>query len=129
MSCKSFVIFVFSLALRVMYIVLCFSLLFLPYFVVAEIKPPLVLEKGAPTIHHKEEEVSMLENDEKIVKENGERRSNGIGAGYRSDRSEERQPDVMDDHPGKSRSTFLSCHTSVTSYAYHFFQIWYFIES
>lgn len=73
--------------------------------------------------------MGMLENDEEFLKENGERHSNGIGADSRSDRSEERQPDVMDDHPGKSRSTFHPCHTSVILYAYHFFQIWYFIKS
>lgn len=96
----------------------------------AEIKSPLVVEKDVPPGHHKKEEVGMLGNEEKFSKENGERHSNGIGgADYRSDRSEERQPDVLDDHSGKTRSTFLFSHTSVISYAYHFFQIWYFIES
>ena len=98
--------------------------------VAAETKSPLVAEKDLPPAHHEKEEVGMLENEEKLSKENGERRNNGIGgADYGSDRSEERQPDVMDDHSGKTRSTFLFSHTSVISYVYHFFQIWYFIES
>jgi peptidyl-prolyl isomerase G (cyclophilin G) len=72
----------------------------------------------------------LLEKEEgKHPKENGEQRSNGIEAGARSDRSEDRQPDVVDDHPGKSRSTFHSCHTSVILYAYRLFKIWYFIKS
>lgn len=98
--------------------------------VAAETKSPLVAEKDLPPAHHEKEEMGMLENEEKLSKENGERRNNGIGgADYGSDRSEERQPDVMDDHSGKTRSTFFFSHTSVISYAYHFFQIWYFIES
>ena len=57
----------------------------------------------------------MVENDgERSPKENGERRSNGVAAvDSKSDRSLERQPDIVDDHPGKSRSTLHSCHTSV----------------
>lgn len=40
-------------------------------------------------------------------KENGEPQSNGIGGGNRSEKGSDRQPDVMDDHPGKSRFTFI----------------------
>ena len=86
------------------------------------------MEKDLPAVLlTKGEKLDMLE-EEKIPNENGERRSNGNGANYRSDRSEGRQPDVMDDQPGKSRSTFHSCRT-VISYAYHFFKMWYFIKS
>ncbi|WJX41814.1 peptidylprolyl isomerase [Trifolium repens] len=74
----------------------------------AEVKSLSAVEKDVPTIHHKKEEVDMPESKETIVKENGERYSNGTGAAYRSDRSEERQPDVMDDHLGKSRSRSMS---------------------
>lgn len=55
------------------------------------------------------------EEGEETPKENGEQRSNGIQAGAKSVRSD-RQPDVVDDHPGKSRSTFYSSH-SVILYA------------
>lgn len=113
-----------------MYIMSCLPFFFLPYFVAAEVQSPLIVEKELLPMHDKKrEEVSMQE--EEFPKENGKQRSNGIGAksNYGSDRNEGRQPDVMDDHPGKFRSTFQSCHTSVISYAYHFFQIWYFIKS
>ena len=87
------------------------------------------MEKELPAaLLSKGEKLDMPEEEE-FPKENGERHSNGNEANYRSDRSEGRQPDVMDDQPGKSRSTFHSCHTSVIYYAYHFFKIWYFIKS
>lgn len=103
----------------VMFVMSCLAL---PSFcIAAEYKSPLNVESELPLVHHKKrEEVDRLEEEE-FPKENGGRRSNGIGTNYRSDRNEERQPDVVDDHPGKSRSTFQSCHTSVISYAYHFF--------
>ena len=95
----------------------------------AEVQSSSVLDKELPPLNHKKREgVGMLEKEE-FPKENGVQPSNGIMTNYRPDRSEERQHDVMDDNPGKSRSTFQSCHTSVISYAYHFFQIWYFIQS
>lgn len=82
------------------------------------------------SVHHKRRgEADTPENEEASPKENGERHSNGIGSDFRADRNEERQPDVMDDNPGKSRSTFHPCHNSVILYACHFFQIWYYIES
>lgn len=59
----------------------------------------------------------MLEK-EGPPKENGEQRSNGIEAVSKSDRSADGQPDIVDDHRGKSRSTFHSCHTSLILYAY-----------
>jgi len=58
----------------------------------------------------KREKLDILEQEE-FPKENGERLSNGTGSDHRSERSEVRQPDVMDDQPDKSRSTFHSCHT------------------
>lgn len=76
----------------------------------------------------KREGLSNVEDGE-FPKENGAQRSNGIGANHRSDRYEERQPDVMDDNPGKSRFTFAILSHLRYSYAYHFFQIWYFIKS
>lgn len=70
----------------------------------------------------------MVHDGERSPKENGERRSNGVAAvDSKSDRSSERQPDIVDDHPGKSRSTLHSCHTSVILCAYKLFQTWYFI--
>lgn len=95
----------------------------------AEVQSSSVLEKESSAINLKKRDgLSNIEEGE-FPKENGAQRSNGIGANHRSDRYEERQPDVMDDNPGKSRFTFQSCHTFVISYAYHFFQIWYFIKS
>lgn len=70
--------------------------------------------------------MSGKEEDEETPKENGERCSNGIEADVKSERSADRQPDVVDDHPGKSRFTFQSSH-SVVLYAYLCFQIQYFI--
>jgi len=87
-----------------------------PYFVAAEGQYSLVVEKELPPMHLNKEKLDMLE--EEFPKEYEEQCNSGTRANYRSDRSERRQPDVMDDQPGKSRSTFLSCHTSVISYAY-----------
>ncbi|OIW15027.1 hypothetical protein TanjilG_24136 [Lupinus angustifolius] len=71
---------------------------------VAEVRSPLVVERHN---HNNDGVVDMLENAE-LPKENGNQITNGIGADYRSDRSKERQPDVMDDHSGKSRSRSMS---------------------
>jgi peptidyl-prolyl isomerase G (cyclophilin G) len=91
------------------------------FFAAAE-QPPLVVTKElASTRRKKREEESPMEN--------GEQRSNGVEADANSDRSGDRQPDIVDDHPGKSRSTFHSCHTSVILYAYRLFKIRYFIQS
>jgi len=79
--------------------------------VAAEGQSSSVVGKELPPMHpNKREKLDILEEEE-LPKENGERRSNGTGANYRSERSEGRQPDVMDDQPDKSRSTFHSCHT------------------
>ncbi|KAF2303870.1 hypothetical protein GH714_024007 [Hevea brasiliensis] len=76
--------------------------------------------------HKMREEQDILKKEEGgSPKENGGRRSNGIEADATSDRSEDGLPDVVDDHPGKSRSTFHSSHTSVILYAYRFIQIRY----
>lgn len=88
------------------------------------------MDDAAASVHHKKrEEAEVLEKEGASPKENGEKRSNGHGAGVKYDKSADRQPDIVDDHPGKSRSSFHSCHTSVILYAYRFFQIWYFIKS
>lgn len=80
---------------------------------------PLDVEKNVASIHNKRREGSdMLEKDGGPPKENGEQRSNGIEAVAKSDRSADRQPDIVDDNRGKSRSTFNSCHTSLILYAY-----------
>lgn len=91
---------------------------------------PVVEDREAVSTRHKKGEVAdVLEKEEgESPKENGDRRSNGIEE-VKSDRSAERQPDVVDDHPGKSRSTFHPPHTSVILYANRFFQIRYFIKS
>ncbi|XP_059658106.1 peptidyl-prolyl cis-trans isomerase CYP95-like isoform X1 [Cornus florida] len=70
---------------------------------------PLIEEREVASIHHKKGEVTdMLEREEdEYPKENGERKSNGIEAETKSDGSADR-PDVVDDHPGKSRSRSVS---------------------
>lgn len=55
-------------------------------------------------------------------KENGERQD-GAGEDSKSDRSANGQPDVVDDHPGKSRSNLYSACTRIIIYSYEFFQI------
>lgn len=74
------------------------------------------METGAASFREKKREDNMFE------KENGDQQSHGVGAGAKSDGSTERQPDVVDDHPGKSRSTFYTSH-SVILYVCRFFQI------
>lgn len=90
----------------------------------------MILEEEAACLARKKrEEPDVLDKEEgESPKENGGRRSNGLEADAKSFGSEDRLPDVADDHPGKSRSTFHSSHTSVIVYAYQFFQIWYFIK-
>lgn len=67
---------------------------------------PLIEEKEDATLGKATE---MHEREEgEYPKENGERQSNGIELENGSDRTAERQPDVVDDHPGKSRFTFHS---------------------
>ncbi|KAL2318096.1 hypothetical protein Fmac_031972 [Flemingia macrophylla] len=68
----------------------------------------LVVEKELPPMHlKKREKLDMLEEEE-FPKENGQRHRNGTGTNYRSDKREGRQPDVMDDKLGKSRSQSMS---------------------
>lgn len=93
---------------------------FFSFFFAAAEQPPLLVELASTRRKKREEE---------SPKENGEQRSNGVEVDANSDRSGDRQPDVVDDHPGKSRSTFNSCHTSVILYAYRLFKIRYFIQS
>ncbi|GMP94624.1 hypothetical protein CsSME_00044022 [Camellia sinensis var. sinensis] len=75
---------------------------------------PLDEERATSIPHKKGEATDMHEREEgEYPKENGGQRSNGIEVENKSDRSADR-PDVMDDHPGKSRFTSHSYHTSVT---------------
>lgn len=63
------------------------------------------LEEGeAVSLHHKKEAADIFEGEEvEFPKENGARQSNNIKVENRSDKTVDRQPDVVDDHPGKSR--------------------------
>uniref|UniRef100_A0A3Q7HNV6 PPIase cyclophilin-type domain-containing protein n=1 Tax=Solanum lycopersicum TaxID=4081 RepID=A0A3Q7HNV6_SOLLC len=65
------------------------------------------LEEGeAVSLHHKKEATDIFEGEEvEFPKENGERQSNNTKMEIRSDKPVDRQPDVVDDHPGKSRFT------------------------
>ncbi|KAL6965956.1 peptidylprolyl isomerase, partial [Sarracenia purpurea var. burkii] len=86
-------------------------------------------ERAASITRNKGEATDISEREEgEYPKENGEPHSNGIEMETKSDRSADR-PDIVDDHPGKSRFTSHSYQTSVIVYSYGFFQIWYFIES
>ena len=60
--------------------------------------------------NHKGSEDSAKLDDEdiKTSRENGNRLKYEFERDARSDRSEDRQPDVVEDHPGKPRSTFSS---------------------
>lgn len=62
-------------------------------------------EKEAASLRYRKDEIdpSLKEHGEEISKENGVRRSNGMEADAKSNRTADRQPDVVDDHPGKSR--------------------------
>ncbi|KAK3023892.1 hypothetical protein RJ639_044514 [Escallonia herrerae] len=73
-------------------------------------KSSLAEEKEDVSLYPKKGEVSdMLEREEgEYPKENGEPQSNGIEVDNRSEKSADRQPDIVDDHPGKSRSRSLS---------------------
>lgn len=84
----------------------------------------MVLEEEAASFPRKRrQEPDILEKEDgEFPKENGSRRSDGFEADAKSFGSEDRQPGIRDGHPGKSRSTFKSCHT-VILYAYRFFQI------
>ncbi|CAK9176301.1 unnamed protein product [Ilex paraguariensis] len=71
---------------------------------------PVVQEREADSTQHKKGEVrDILDREEgEFPKENGEHLSNGINLQNGSDKSTDRQPDVVDDHPGKSRSRSAS---------------------
>ncbi|KAL5071484.1 hypothetical protein RYX36_022371 [Vicia faba] len=74
----------------------------------AEVQSSSVLEKESSPMNLKKREGLSNVEDGEFPKENGAQRSNGTGANHRSDRYEERLPDVMDDNPGKSRSRSMS---------------------
>jgi len=76
--------------------------------------------------NHKRSEGSAKLDDEDIrsPRENGNQLSDEFERDARSDRSKDRQPDVVEDHPGKPRSTFSSSHTS-NIYAYPFLLVFY----
>ncbi|KAK6782530.1 hypothetical protein RDI58_020326 [Solanum bulbocastanum] len=68
------------------------------------------LEEGeAVSLLHRKEATDIFEGEEvEFPKENGERQSNNTKMEIRSDKPVDRQPDVVDDHPGKSRSRSIS---------------------
>lgn len=73
----------------------------------AKFLSPLPGEREDISLHRKNvDSPDMLEREEgEFPRENGERKSNGIEKETVSEKSTERQPDVVDDHPGKSRFT------------------------
>ncbi|KAK6158811.1 hypothetical protein DH2020_006125 [Rehmannia glutinosa] len=71
---------------------------------------PLVQERETSTVNHRKGEATdMSEREEgEFPRENGDHQSNGIGLEMESDQSADRHPDLVDDHPSKSRSRNLS---------------------
>lgn len=69
-------------------------------------KSPQLVEQDTASDHRKGMEIAYFpENDgRESHKENGEGQGNGVEAGTFPDRSLDRLPDEVDDHPGKSRS-------------------------
>ncbi|KAK6158803.1 hypothetical protein DH2020_006117 [Rehmannia glutinosa] len=71
---------------------------------------PLVQERETSTVNHRKGEATdMSEREEgEFPRENGDHQSNGIGLEMESDQSADRHPDLVDDHPSKSRFVLLS---------------------
>lgn len=92
----------------------------------AENHSPVVENAAATVNNHKIREGSDMFDDEELEspKENGGKQTNGYERDSRSDRNGTRQPDVVEDHPGKSRSTLNSSHLSSLS-AYQFLLVFY----
>lgn len=93
---------------------------------VAENHPPVVESATTVNNHKRSEESDKFDDEEfRSPKENGEQRSNGYKQDARCSRNEDRQPDVVEDHRGKSRSPFNSSPLvfMLTD------SCWYFIES
>ncbi|GMI92851.1 hypothetical protein HRI_002954400 [Hibiscus trionum] len=67
---------------------------------------PSVVEKEI--CHRKRVEADLRVKEHEGPKENGKQQSNGIEKDAKSDRSAERPPDMVDDHPNKSRSRNIS---------------------
>ncbi|XP_062097765.1 peptidyl-prolyl cis-trans isomerase CYP95 isoform X2 [Humulus lupulus] len=66
-------------------------------------------EKNNALVYKRRDETDILDNeDDRSPKDNGDHQRNDIQADFKSDRSGEGQPDIVDDHPGKSRSRSLS---------------------
>lgn len=88
-----------------------------------------VAENAAIVNNHKRSEGSDKLDDEELryPNENGDQQSNGYEKDARSAKNDDGQPDVVEDHPGKSRSTFNSSHIS-SLYAFKD-SCWSFIES
>ncbi|KAL5064360.1 hypothetical protein RYX36_026097 [Vicia faba] len=80
----------------------------------AEVQSSSILEKESSPMNLKKREGLSNVEDGEFPKENGAQRSNGTRANHRSDRYEERLPDVMDDNPGKSRSRSMSLKQTVS---------------
>ncbi|KAL3498295.1 hypothetical protein ACH5RR_041027 [Cinchona calisaya] len=69
---------------------------------VVEVEPASVREKRG-------ESTDMFEREEgEFPQENGDPRSNGIGVENRSQKTADKEPDIVDDYPDKSRSRSIS---------------------
>lgn len=70
---------------------------------------PLSKEKeNANLVQKKGDTVDALQQESESPQENGKLRSNGMESEAKSNRSADRQPDLVDDHPSKSRFLYLS---------------------
>lgn len=92
---------------------------------VAENHSPGVDDAAVDNNLKRSEGYVMFEDEEsRFPKENGAPRSNGYERDARSRRSEDRQSDVVEDHPGKSRSIAHSSHLCCL-YDYRFLWVFF----
>lgn len=88
----------------------------IPAQITAENHSPILEEAEANTVAGKKvDSPVMLDEKTEYPKENGQRQSNGIEAETRSEKIAEKQPDLVDDHRGKSRSQSISPRRSLSS--------------
>ena len=93
------------------------TLLILFYVAERNQSPPVEEGEAALVRENRGGSTDMFEGEEgEFPKENGEPQSNGIGVETRSQKNADKQPDLVDDHPDKSRFTFHFFHTCVVIY-------------
>ncbi|KAL8113571.1 uncharacterized protein LOC141663981 isoform X1 [Apium graveolens] len=81
-----------------------------PAQVTGEVNLPSLGDREDMSLHYKKvDSLDMLEHDEdEYPRENGQRQSNKIEVETKSEKSAKRDPELVDDHPGKYRSKSIS---------------------